>query len=169
MKKEKLIIEQNTHLIKLTQAEAEATVKQLNNALNTVKTITESNIKTLDIDALNSYLNACTGFKNAYLSSQALGIEDEYNQIIEASKIKDKTFIFFDNSKELFAVDANKIKEAFTSYLTENATEIYDTLLTVCKALNEIPNYYHDCFKTENGKLLPNTRLLNTKYQMNKV
>jgi hypothetical protein len=49
-------------------------VNELNNALELIKTITEGEIQTLDVNALNDFLNKKTGFRNAELSAKAYGL-----------------------------------------------------------------------------------------------
>ena len=123
-------------------------VNELNNALELIKTITEGEIQTLDVNALNDFLNKKTGFRNAELSAKAYGYEAEHKTIEAASTINSE-WINFD---EKYFVEAEKLKEFHTNYLSENEAKIYDVLTKVSKVMNGTDYRYYQCIK-QNGEI----------------
>lgn len=122
-------------------------VDKLNNALKLIKLVTDSSVSTIDIDALNSFLNDTTGFRNAGMSASALNLDIEYQTIVDAAQITSE-YISLENGK--YIVDENSIREYHTVYLKDAETEVYNTLLKAYKILNNVDFRYYQCIN-KNG------------------
>ena len=125
-----------------------AKANELNNALELIKTISDGEIATIDVNALNDFLNKRTGFRNAELSAEAYGYKVEYKIIENASQISSE-WISFDAK---YFVEAEKLKEKFTDYLTENESKIYNVLNKVSKTMGATNYRFYQCVK-KNGEV----------------
>jgi len=137
------------HQISFDKHLAEETLKadKLNKALELIKLASEGSISTIDIDALNSFLNTCTGFRNVGMSAAAMGLDVEYQTIADASKI---TSDFISLKEGKYIIDEDSLREFYTDYLTDAETEVYNTLIKACKILNNVDSRYYQCIN-ENG------------------
>ena len=120
---------------------------KLNKALELVKLITDGEVLTIDIDALNRFLNNATGFRNVGMSASALNLDIEYQTIVDASQIASE-YISLKDGK--YIVDEKSIKEYHTLYLKDAELEVYNTLLKAYKILNSVDSRYYQCIN-ENG------------------
>ena len=132
------------HQIAFQKHLAEETLKanKLNNALELIKVASEGNISIIDVEALNSYLNTCTGFRNVGMSASAMNLDVEYQTIVDASKIT-SDFISFKEGK--YIIDEDRLKEFYTDYLTDAEAEVYSTLTKAFKILNKVDFRYFQC------------------------
>jgi ferritin-like metal-binding protein YciE len=119
--------------------------EKLNKALETIKLITNNEVSSIDIDALNNFLNDATGFKNVGMSASALNLDVQYQLISDASTIK-SDFISLKNGK--YTIDENSLKDFYTDWLTDTEIQVYNTLEKALKILNKIDSRYYQCINT---------------------
>lgn len=122
-------------------------VDKLNNALKLIKLVTDGNVSTIDIEALNSFLNDTTGFRNVGMSASALNLDIEYQTIVDAAQITSE-YIFLKDGK--YVVSEDSLKDFYTDYLTDAELEVYNTLLKAYKILNNVDFRYYQCIN-KNG------------------
>ena len=132
------------HQISFDKHLAEETLKadKLNKALELIKLASEGSISTIDIDALNSFLNTCTGFRNVGMSAAAMGLDVEYQTIVDASKI---TSDFISLKEGKYIIDEDSLREFYTDYLTDAEADVYSTLMKAFKILNKVDSRYFQC------------------------
>ena len=137
-------IELDFHQIQFEKHLKEETLKadKLNKALETIKLITDNEVSSFDINALNTFLNNATGFRNVGMSASALNLDEEYQLIYEASQLMSE-YISLKDGK--YVVDEYSLKEFYTDFLTDAELEIYNTLLKALKILNKVDFRYFQC------------------------
>lgn len=131
MNKVQISFDSHNHHLKL--GEITKKVKALNEALVSVLKITDEEVAEIDHAKIDDYLNQKTGFKNADMSADALGIKNEYKAILSVDK--NLEYIIY---KDSYKVDTEALKEAYTIYMDPKATEIYFTLEKALKPLQGV-------------------------------
>lgn len=134
--------------------------EKLNKAVETVKLITNNEVSTINLEALNNFLNDATGFKNSGMSASALNLDVQYQLISDASTIK-SDFISLKNGK--YVVDEDRLKELYTYWLTDSETEVYNILEKAFKILNKVDFRYLQCINS-NGVDLKKLRAVTNVY-----
>ena len=120
---EKIQIGFNSHRYNLKVLETGKRANELNMAISTIKKMTEGEVQEIDMEKIDSYLNGKTGFKNAYMSAEALGLKKEYESLL-GLKID---FEYLTKGKE-YTMDGNALKEAYTDYMRPEAVEVFKQL-----------------------------------------
>ena len=134
----------NQRQIELDTVEATKNTLKINKALDSIKLITEGGINEYDKEALESYLNERTGFRNPLLSADALGYKDEYISVMNAPDLNALDYKI-ELIKDKYSFDENEIKEKHTVYLSENLIPIYKSLEDLAKQINKVDPYYREC------------------------
>ncbi|MCP3654322.1 MAG: hypothetical protein GY820_40175 [Gammaproteobacteria bacterium] len=101
-------------------------------------------LKQLDvknITELEDYLLKATGFKNIQMSATALGVEKEYNRILEIgklteNKISDKDITADFSIKKTFL---KKLKDKHSTFYTDKELDDLNTLKEVLNSYNKLP------------------------------
>lgn len=125
---------------KFHQVKFQQELEQLNNA---VKYVIESNAILLKLDsetieAFENKINTKTQFVSARLSSEALGLEDEYKRLLELEKLIENKLSINDLSK-------GEIKKSVIDRLRLKHTEfLSDEEVQTKKKLNKILKLYND-------------------------
>ena len=140
-------IELDFHQIQFEKHLKEETLKadKLNKALETIKLITDNEVSSFDINALNTFLNNATGFRNVGMSASALNLDEEYQLIYEASQLMSE-YISLKDGK--YVVDEYSLKEFYTDFLKDAEIEVYTTLEKAFKILNKVDSRYFQCINT---------------------
>jgi hypothetical protein len=116
----------------------------------------------LNLEQLDSFIQAKTGFANIQMSSQLLGIESEYNYIQQNANRYDLSEFVLNNDKvaiELKKEVVDALKEHFTTYLDKDKEKVFIKLQKALDLLNELHPY---TFKAV-------TQDYNGKYSINKL
>ena len=133
---DKIKIAFDSHSFNLKVLETMKRANELNRAISTIKKITDGEINEIDMDKIDSYLNTKTGFKNAFMSADALGLKKEYEALIGINTDSE----YLTKGKE-YKLDESALKEAYTSYMKPETVEVYNKLekgLMLLKELNPI-------------------------------
>lgn len=131
MNKVEIRFDSHNHNLQLHQITKK--VKALNDALISVLKITDEEVAEIDQAKIDNYLNTKTGFKNADMSADALGIKNEYKAILSVDK--NLEYIIHEDG---YKVDIEALKEAYTMYMDPKATEIYLKLEKALKLLQGV-------------------------------
>ena len=110
--------------------------KSLTNALSLIVEITEGEVKTLDVDKLNAYLNSKTMFNNPNMASDALGVKSKYLKVISAIP-SDGHSEFITVNGDAFEVDKEALRESLTQFMPQEYANEYNTLLKLVDSLNK--------------------------------
>jgi len=129
----KIEVSFNSHQFNLEKDKLEKVCEQLNDALNMVTSITDGNVKVINVKEVSDYLNNQTNFKNARMSAEALNVAKDFEAIKQAEKLLNNEFIIYENNA--YKANLSDLKEFHTSYLTEQATKQYEALNEACNIL----------------------------------
>lgn len=164
MEKVRLQFHENQFKAKVT--ELENLCKQKNQAVETVKRITNNEIKELDIDKVGAYLNKQTGFFNAEFSAQAQDVKEEFDFIktIVNHKHKDDDFIELKNGKYCF--DKKELQETYTTYIPNESLKYYYELQSLAKELNKLPKPFRRCINLGADNITIDKRNFVSLFQM---
>jgi hypothetical protein len=163
---EKVRLQFHENQFKIKETELTNLCKQRNEALETVKRITNDQIKELDIDKVGIYLNNQTGFFNAEFSANAQGVKEEYEFIktIVNHKHKDDDFIELKNGKYWF--DKKELEETYTTYLSDDSIEHYHNLQALATELNKLPKPLRRCINLNAEYITINKQNFAALFQM---
>lgn len=104
-----------------------------------------------DLTELEEYILNSTGFKNVQMSATAIGIEKEYNRILEINKLLQDKISFNDLNKDY------SFKKAFLDKLkTKHSTFYTPTELDTLKRLKQVLTSYNNLTIEERGQLAIN-------------
>lgn len=136
------LINFNDHLYSLEKTKLEKTVNRLNDCVKLITKSTEGKVSKLDYKAFSNYLNAQTGFKNAKMSADALDLADVYSEVKAVSELKPGTIDFILKKDNRYSVDLKQLKISNSSYLSNEAEEIYNALDKACSILKKYNPMY---------------------------
>jgi hypothetical protein len=118
----------------------------------------------LKLEELNAIITKKTGFPNVEMSATLLGVETEYNYILENLNTYDlSNFILDDNGK---ATQVNKdvlnaLKEANTLYLSKENETVFKQMQKAIDILNELnPANFQTIKQDYTGKFKINVMML---------
>lgn len=104
-----------------------------------------------DLTELEEYILNSTGFKNVQMSATAIGIEKEYNRILEINKLLQDKISFNDLNKDY------SFKKAFLDRLkTKHSTFYTSAELDTLKRLKQVLTSYNNLTIEERGQLAIN-------------
>ena len=136
------LIHFNDHLYSVELNKLEKTVNRLNHCVKLITKSTEGRVSKLDYKAFCDYLNAQTGFKNAKMSADALDLADVYSEVKAVSEMKPASIEFIIKKDNRYSVDLRELKTFYSSYLSNEAEEIYNALDKACSILNKYNPMY---------------------------
>jgi len=104
-----------------------------------------------DLTELEEYILKSTGFKNVQMSATAIGIEKEYNRILEINKLLQDKISFNDLNKDY------SFKKAFLDKLkTKHSTFYTSAELDTLNRLQQVLTSYNNLTIEERGQLAIN-------------
>lgn len=136
------LINFNDHLYGVEKNKLEKTVNRLNDCVKLIAKSTEGKVSKLDYKVFCNYLNAQTGFKNAKMSADALDLADVYLEVKSVSELKPGTIDFILKKDNRYSVDLKQLKISYSSYLSNEAEEVYNALDKACSILKKYNPMY---------------------------
>lgn len=130
------------HLYSLEKTKLEKTANRLNDCVKLIESATEGKVSKLDYKAFCNYLNARTGFKNAKMSADALDLTDVYSEVKAVSELKPGAIDFILKKDNIYSVDLKRLKISYSSFLSDEAEEIYNALDKACNILKKYNPMY---------------------------
>jgi hypothetical protein len=163
---EKVILQFHENQFKTKETELTNLCKQRNEALETVKRITNDEVKELDVDKVGIYLNTQTGFFNAEFSAKAQGVKEEFNFIKTIANHKHKDDDFIDLKKGRYCFDKKELQETYTTYLSDDSVEHYNNLRALAEELNKLPKPLRRCINLNAEYITINKQNFAALFQM---
>jgi hypothetical protein len=154
---ERLLVTRNDKEIEKEVALLEETLEALNNALKSIKRITNTEVRHLDISRLNKWITNKTGFPSLEASVNLLDIRKEYDEIIEAADMseanKDK-ISFYRGKYSINEATIKEIVEKHSQYLDGERLVAYHTLKRIEELYNSLDIIYtRSCIKIHHEKM----------------
>lgn len=123
-------------------AELRENKNRLNVALKYVSEITNNEVQLLDMELLNNWATASSGFTNINLAMELNNNLVKYQFIKDVcSKINQGNYIIQDNEFEVKKEVLSNLKELYTVYVSKDAEPYYKALKEATEILNNIPMY----------------------------